>query len=131
LALVIDASVAVGAMLSRLGFAAFEPHDLVAPPLLWSEATSTIRERTWRGDIPPLHAATAIGRLSGAPIAFHRPDDLYREAWRIAERLGWAKTYDAEYIALARILDIPLLTVDGRLRATATRLIRVVAPVKL
>lgn len=26
------------------------------------------------------------------------------EAWRIAQQFGWAKTYDAEYLALAKIL---------------------------
>jgi hypothetical protein len=28
------------------------------------------------------------------------PKGLSDEAWRIADRLGWAKTYDAEYLAL-------------------------------
>jgi len=42
---------------------------------------------------------------------------LIEEAWRVADRLGWAKTYDAEYLALARVLKCRLLTSDAKLKA--------------
>jgi predicted nucleic acid-binding protein len=56
---------------------------------------------------------------------------LAGEAWRIADSLGWAKTYDAEYCALASLLDCRLVTVDGRLRRGADRLGFVVGPAEL
>jgi predicted nucleic acid-binding protein len=47
------------------------------------------------------------------------------------DRLGWASTYDAEYVALAKISDCRLVTVDGRLRRGADRLGFVVTPSEL
>jgi predicted nucleic acid-binding protein len=43
-------------------------------------------------------------------------------AWSIADDLGWAKTYDAEYLALASLLRSGLVTLDRRLRSAAERL---------
>jgi len=45
--------------------------------------------------------------------------------------MGWAKTYDAEYVALARLLSCRLVTLDARLRRGADRLGFVVAPQEL
>ena len=42
--------------------------------------------------------------------------------------LGWAKTYDAEYLALAALNGCRVVTVDGRLRRAADRLDLVVLP---
>lgn len=50
---------------------------------------------------------------------------------RIASELGWAKTYDAEYLALARLLDTRVVTLDLRLRRGAERLGLVVTPDEL
>ncbi|HEY3208372.1 MAG TPA: hypothetical protein VGL18_01050 [Actinomycetota bacterium] len=36
--------------------------------------------------------------------------------------LGWAKTYDAEYIALARLMRCRLISLDARLLRGAARL---------
>ena len=47
---------------------------------------------------------------------------LGEEAWRIADAHGWAKTYDAEYVALAMLLGCRLITADRRLRRATNRL---------
>jgi len=60
-----------------------------------------------------------------------RPDGLSKAACEIAESLGWAKTYDAEYVALAWLLEIPLVTLDARLSRGAARLAKVVSPADL
>jgi predicted nucleic acid-binding protein len=55
-------------------------------------------------------------------IVERRPDGLARRAWQLAGQFGWAKTYDAEYLATAELLGCELATVDGRLRRGADRL---------
>jgi len=50
------------------------------------------------------------------------PKALRRTAWTIAEELGWAKTWDAEYLALVRSTGTRVVTLDARLRRGAARL---------
>ena len=66
--------------------------------------------------------------LRRAPIRPRTHPRLDAEAWRVADELGWAKTYDAEYVALARLLGCRLMTLDVRLRRGAARLGFVVGP---
>lgn len=66
--------------------------------------------------------------LAAAPIRIEPSPTLAADAYRLAARLGWARTYDAEYVALAARLGCPLLTLDARLARTATRLVGVVSP---
>jgi predicted nucleic acid-binding protein len=129
--IVIDASVTLDAMLSPGGLEALAHLDLVSPPLMWSEATSALREVTWRGLLGREAALVGLERLANAPIEVRSPDTLHREAWSVAEELGWAKTYHAEYVALARVLGCSLLTRDARLKRTAERLIRVIGPTEI
>lgn len=82
----------------------------------------------WRREISDELASTAFEVLLAGPVARRQPQRLRREAWRIANDLGWAKTYDAEYVALARILACPLFTVDDRLGRVASRIVEVVGP---
>jgi predicted nucleic acid-binding protein len=44
----------------------------------------------------------------------------------LTQALGWAKSYDAEYVALAQFLKCPLLTIDARLARGAAHLIEFV-----
>ncbi|MCC6618646.1 MAG: type II toxin-antitoxin system VapC family toxin, partial [Chloroflexi bacterium] len=108
--LVIDASVALSAALTRDGVERLVGHDLVSPPLLWSEVISTLRQHAWRRDISSEQAASSLDAFLAAPIRRLSPRGLAREAWWVAEELGWAKTYDAEYVALARLRGARLLT---------------------
>lgn len=125
---VVDASVVVQACLEAAGFEPLAGHKLVGPHLLVSEALSALHESAFRGEITRDLARAAADRLRAAPIDLTRPDGLTTDAWEIADALGWAKTYDAEYVALARLLGCPLLTVDARMARGAGHLIRIVGP---
>ena len=116
---------------SLYGFNRLEAHDPVAPPLLWSEANSVLHETVWRGAISLALAEATRDRLLAAAINQMAPKELHLEAWSVAEALGWAKTYDAEYVALARLLDCRLLTVDRRLHRGVRWLVAIIGPTEL
>ena len=98
---------------------------------MWSEASSVLHELKFRKEISADLAATAAERLAAADVSPRRPKGLTAEAWRIADRLGWAKTYEAEYVALAGMLRCRLLTTDATLKLTASQLVNVVGPTEL
>lgn len=126
--LVIDASAALYLLASADGITPFADLALIAPALLWSEVTSVLNEMQWRGDLSAEFAQGVFDRLLSAPIERRASDGMYRDSRDVARELGWAKTYDAEYVALARRLDLGLLSRDERLRRGASRLIAVVTP---
>ena len=43
---------------------------------------------------------------------------LRRRAWEVADQLGWAETYDAEYIALTHLQADAFVTLDPELART-------------
>ena len=123
----IDGSAATAACLAREGFDLL-PADLSAPILLRSEVLAAIQAMEWRGEISKALAEVGVERLFAAPIQLIRRLEVYREARRLAGQLGWAKTYDAEYVALARLSEAPLLTVDERLARRVRTLVEVRLP---
>jgi predicted nucleic acid-binding protein len=128
--LVIDANVAIAACAKPSGFEEL-PEDLIGPPLLWSETRSTLHLQAAKGEIAAERAEHLHRRLGEAPVKRLDPPNLGEETWRIADDLGWGRTYDAEYVALAKLLDCQLVTLDTRLRRGADRLGFVVTPVEL
>jgi predicted nucleic acid-binding protein len=128
--MVIDASVTTAVCLASAGFDLLE-EDLQAPILLRSEVLAAIHGLEWRGEISSELAEIAVSRLIGSPIRLVRRSEVLREARRLASSFGWAKTYDAEYVALAHLSKEPLLTIDARLARRIRDLVEVRAPADL
>lgn len=132
--LVIDATVIVEVTLERLGVEALDTlgdEQLIAPWLLWSETPAALSAMVFRAEISRELGQAALGRLNTIDVEPRHPKDLIDEAWRIAEEFGWAKTYDAEYVALAKLLDCRLVTLDGPLWRRTKHLGFVVTPDEL
>jgi predicted nucleic acid-binding protein len=101
---------------------------LIAPALFWSEVSSALHEMRWRKEISAGLVEIAFERLLAAPVSPRSSKRLRREAWRVAEELGWMKTYDAEYVALARTVRCRLFTLDARLRRAAGHVVPIIGP---
>lgn len=117
--LVVDSSAALRAGLSSQAAAELRGHELIGPPLLWSEVHSAVHEATWRGELDREGAGRALAGFSGLGIGRRMPPGLYEHACELADALGWAKTYDAEFLALARLERAVVLTTDARMRRRA------------
>lgn len=128
--LVIDANVAIAACARPNGFHEL-PGELAGPPLLWSEARSTLHLKAAKNEISVERATHLHQRLNAAPVKRLDPPALGEETWRIADDLGWGRTYDAEYVALAKLLNCQLVTLDMPLRRGADRLGFVITPAEL
>ena len=92
-----------------------DEHELLAPTLLRSQALSVLHEAVHRGEIPADVALERLERIWAMPIRLLGDAVLRRNAWKVAERLGWAETYVAEYVALTKLQADALVTLDAEL----------------
>ena len=127
--LVLDATAAVYLTVTDQTWSGFDRYVVHAPPLMWSETLSGLSQAAHRGQLSASQLDRALDRLEAFPVVASAADAIHRRAaLDIARQLGWAKTYDAEYVALARTLGCPVLTTDRRLQRGAERLIDIVGP---
>ena len=92
-----------------------DEHELLAPTLLRSQALSALHEAVHRDEITEAVALERLARIQALPIRLLGDAVLRRNAWRIADGLGWAETYDAEYVALTRLQADALVTLNAEL----------------
>ena len=90
-------------------------HELLAPTLLRSQVLSALHEAVHRGEIGPDVARDQLARIWAMPIRLLGDAVLRRRAWDLAEQLGWAETYDAEYVALTQLQADAFVTLDAEL----------------
>jgi predicted nucleic acid-binding protein len=111
---VIDAGVALH--LAREGTTKIPAkHELLAPTLLRSQTLSLLHEAVQGGKVTDDVAREQLGRVQQLPIRLLGDAVLRRRAWEVATQLGWAETYDAEYVALTQLQADAFVTLDARL----------------
>lgn len=89
---------------------------LQAPHLLDVEVAQVIRRYAANGDIGGERGRAALADLGDLPLRRYPHDFLLPRIWELRNNLT---AYDAVYVALAEVLDVPLLTRDRRLAAAA------------
>jgi predicted nucleic acid-binding protein len=107
----------VGAVLhlAREGIEVSGDHELLAPTLLRSQTLSEVHEAVDRGDIAADVASDLLERIWRMPIRLLGDAVLRRKAWKVADRMGWADTYTAEYVALTQLQGDAFVTLDAEL----------------
>jgi indolepyruvate ferredoxin oxidoreductase alpha subunit len=100
-------------------------HRVLAPTLVRSQALATLYEAARKGEISAADGLERVSRLNAASLKVRFLGDraLQLQAWRIAERLGFETTYEAEYIALTTLQADALVTSDPELARAVDGLI--------
>jgi predicted nucleic acid-binding protein len=93
---------------------------------MWSEVSASVRRAVATGRASRDVGQATLDRVFAARIRRRSGDEMYRRAIDLAGELGWSKSYDAEYLALAQIERVPVVTLDARLRTAAERLVGVI-----
>lgn len=116
--IVLDASAAiewllqssVGVKIDHRIFARSE--SLHAPHLLDVEVAQVLRRYVREGTITAQRAQEALEDLAGLPLSRYPHDFLIPRVWELRATLT---ACDAVYVALAELLDAPLLTCDRKI----------------
>ena len=90
-------------------------HQLVAPTLVRSQALSALYEAARRGEISAAEGIERVTRINSLKVRFLGDKVLQRQAWRVADELGWETTYDAEYVALTKLQADAFITSNREL----------------
>ena len=101
--------------LASEGLEVSSDHELLAPTLLRSQTLSALHEAVHRGELPADVALDRLERIWRIKIRLLGDAVLRRRAWEVAERMGWADTYTAEYIALTQLQADAFMTLDAKL----------------
>jgi predicted nucleic acid-binding protein len=110
---VVDASAVLH--LASAGVEVSGEHKLLAPTLLRSQTLSALHEAVRQGEIPADIAREHLARIGRMPIRLLGDAVLRRRAWELADQLGWASTYNAEYVALTQLQADAFVTLDEEL----------------
>ncbi len=92
-----------------------DEHELLAPTLIRSQTLSLLHEAVHRGELSAEVARERIARVNAMRIRLLGDAVLRRRAWELADRMGWAETYAAEYLALTQLQADAFITLDEKL----------------
>lgn len=106
-----------------------DQHQVLAPTLLRSHVPSSLYRAVQRGELTKKEADERLNYLRGLRIRLLGDRVLQSVAWKVADKLGWPDTFDAEYIALTQLQADAFVTLDQRLARAVTELVTV-APIE-
>jgi predicted nucleic acid-binding protein len=98
---------------------------LHAPHLVDVEVAQVLRRYVTRREISTTRGKQALDDFSIFPLTRYPHHPFLRRIWELRDNVS---AYDAMYIALAEVLNAPLLTSDRRLAATARHRATIIAP---
>ena len=118
--IVLDASAVIELLLNtqggrRVAARISDPGEsLHAPPLLSVEVAQVLRRYVSGRSVPGDIAIAALDDLAALDVARYAHEPFLPRVWEMRANVT---PYDAIYLALAEVLDAPLLTFDRRLAA--------------
>lgn len=116
--IVLDASAAVEWLLGRpsgvrVAERLADPDETIhAPHLLAVEVAQVVRRYVHSGAVTAQRGSEAITDLADLDLVSHDHALLLPRIWELRDAVT---AYDAAYLALAELLDAPLVTLDARL----------------
>ena len=126
--IVVDASALLAVLLRMPAAQAIEDRlfeqaeTLHAPHLIDAEVTHVIRRYAANGEIDDARGSAVLDDLAAFPIRRYPHVFLLHRAWALRKNLT---AYDAIYVALAEVLEAPLLTRDRQLARTPGHMVRI------
>lgn len=122
--IVLDASAAVALLLDTPLSAATALRERIrrpgeslhVPHLIDLEVTQVLRRFVLRRELPAERARDALLDLADLPLLRYPHQPFVSRIWDLRENLT---AYDACYVALAEVLDAPLLTLDAAMQRAA------------
>jgi predicted nucleic acid-binding protein len=116
--IVLDASVVLEVLLRTPAALPLEARlfsrreSLHAPHLVDLEVAQVLRRYLLARDLDADRGAQALEDLADLPLTRYPHDVFLSRIWELRSQVS---AYDAAYLALAEVLDAPLLSRDGRL----------------
>jgi predicted nucleic acid-binding protein len=110
---VVDAGAALHLVAEKVEVA--KEHELLAPTLLRSQVLSLVHEAVHRGELSADAGRERVAGVRKLGIRLLGDAVLQRRAWELADTLGWAETYTAEYLALTQLQAHAFVTLDEQL----------------
>ena len=77
------------------------------------------------GDVSDARSAEAILDLGDLGVSLHDHEVLLAASWELRHNVT---AYDAMYVALAVLLEVPLVTLDRRLQRAVSGTVEVIVP---
>jgi indolepyruvate ferredoxin oxidoreductase alpha subunit len=102
-------------------------HQLVAPTLVRSQALAALYEAARRGEISSAEGLERVTRINSLKVRFLGDKVLQRTAWKVADRLGWETTSDAEFVALTQLQADAFVTSNHDLARAVSGLVETAA----
>jgi predicted nucleic acid-binding protein len=92
-----------------------DEHRLLAPTLLRSQLLTDLYQAVRRDQMTERDAQRHLDYVRGLRLRLLGDRVLQRVAWKVADQLGWADTFDAEYVALTQLQADAFVTLDATL----------------